>query len=841
MRNIYQYGLIAIVLVFVMSLVYSSVSTFYALDGLRISDSELTTHIDKSWATSEIDTDQTFYIKNLNYQRFSKTINWGFDDRVFYYRYVISNLSSLDQRYTVYFDNPTIDSIYVYKQDRDTVRYVSRFGDGYEEQSRLNNRNTSSELLVPANSQKTIYFKTQTTGSAFLPLLVFKTEDFSRYKTAIYMVWGAFIGSAIVMTLYNIILYAGTRENIYLYYIGYVCVFLLQLGTLHGFNVYLVHDSIYYLLSNNINVLNCILCFFTLSLALHFLKLNKSGYSVVRFTHAFKYLLLLASVIFLFLKESTAAIPFFFLQAFTYALVIALLAMSFREHIHWTKFYIISWFPLFLGAAIGSLMFAGQLDYSFWNRHALLLGVLTEMSLISMALVQRLRATEQVRLYETTHDQLLGIANRSLFQKRVDELRLDKTVFDFSVLTFSVHRYSSIKTYLQGSLLKSATLIFLKNIEELLSLDLMIIEIDPSSEAKSAANIKEGVFAFLVISNDVVLLDAVLKKLADQQPVTVKLDELDIEVNFNFNIVVTSYQNSSYKTIDLIDDTLKAIDIAHAKNLSICILDKSLRKDIAKVKSQTLYVQDTASVSKIEYLFQPQIDIKKKKCIGAEIMPFICNKQTGQSEPVRTSDFTNSLSLSTTIIENLLEQACVHLKSVRRHTNGSVYTLTIKLCLNELDLDRFVKVIKRKISTHEVDANQFVLELTCNDTDVNDAFLLPNIKQLETHGFLLSTNFSTVSTMISYKLFPMMYIRFGPGSIMETKEGEINHNRILAVTAFIKTLANKVLLELSIEDFYSIDFIDNENLVVQSCALAQPMQQEQYLLFLDKYNRKESE
>ena len=824
-----------------MSLVYSSVSTFYALDGLRISDSELTTHIDKSWAASETDTDKTLIIENLNFESFGKTINWGFDDRTFYYRYIISNLSSVDQRYSVYFDNPTIDSIYIYSKDNGSVNFVSRFGDAYEEQARLNNRNTSREFLVPANSSKTIYFKTQTTGSAFLPLLVFKTEDFARYKTAIFMVWGAFIGSAIVMTLYNIILYAGTRESIYLYYIGYVCVFLLQLGTLHGFNVYLVHDSIYYFLSNNINVLNCILCFFTLSLALHFLKLNNSTYSVVRFTHTFKYVLLIASVIFLFLKESTAAIPFFFLQAVTYVLVLALLAKGFREHIHWTKFYIISWFPLFLGAAIGSLMFAGQLDYSFWNRHAALLGVLAEMSLISMALVQRLRATEQVRLYEATHDQLLGIANRSLFQKRIDELRLDKTVYDFSVLTFSVHRYSSIKAYLQDNLLKSVALVFLKNIEELLSLDLMLIEIDASSEIKSAGNIQEGVFAFLVISNDVVLLDAALKKLVEQQPVTVKLDELDIEVNINFNIVVTSYLNSLCKTIDLIDDTLKAIEIAHAKNLPICILDESLRKDIAKVKSQNLYVQDTATVSKIEYLFQPQIDINKKKCIGAEIIPFICNKRTGESEPVRTTDFTNSLSLSTTIIESLLEQACEHLKSTRRHTNGSEYTLTIKLCLNELDLDRFVKVIKRKISTHKVDANQFVLELTCNDIDVNDAFLLPNIKQLETHGFLLSTNFSTVSRMISYKFFPMMYIRFGAGSIMETKEGEINHNRILAVTAFIKTLANKALLELSKEDFYSIDFIDNENLVVQSSALAQPMKQEHFLLFLDKYNRKESE
>ena len=559
-RPEYFFGLV--ILFPLLTFLFGSVNNYNQINSLAIGQNSLFTEVNKSVYVDESNSLLEDSVMEAQFSQFSDTINWGFSANQYFYRYEIKNKSNVKKDYVLFMDNPMMDSIRVYEVLDKKPILIEKLGDT----ASLNNPSKSAipkiSFYIEPNDSKSFLIATNTTGSAFLPMILFERTDYERYKTAILLIWGAFIGIACVMTVYNLVLYFGSKDNLYLFYIGYVVFFTLELGVLHGFAAFLVPETLYHLLSKNINVLNAIISFFTLRFAVRFLKyenLNRS--TLVRCVKLFSFILLAFALVFIFLSESNAAVIFFFLQLITYGLVISLMVSRFKERLRWTKFYIISWLPLFAGAAVGSLMFMGVLQYEFWTRHAALIGVMLEMSLISLALAERLRISEQERLFQASHHPTLGIANSTIIVNSINNyIQNNKSTHDLTLVSIDIKKYHSITPYLNEVQLKKLVFSFIEEIKDLATLNLLLLELEAVAKFKNFAIVREGTIAFLVLSNDDALLKKTLNSIAEYSPINCRID--GVPFYLPYTVGVASFKDCNNEPNSLINNSIRAADIA---------------------------------------------------------------------------------------------------------------------------------------------------------------------------------------------------------------------------------------------------------------------------------------
>ncbi|WP_350669690.1 7TM diverse intracellular signaling domain-containing protein, partial [Pseudoalteromonas sp. 43-MNA-CIBAN-0464] len=82
-----------------------------------------------------------------------------------------------------------------------------------------------------------------------------------------------------------------------------------------------------------------------------------------------------------------------------YIVCFILIYNKLKSGFRWAKFYVFSWVPLIIGAAIQPLELTGIITYSFSIRHAFLMAILCEIVLMAMALADRIRYQRERALY----------------------------------------------------------------------------------------------------------------------------------------------------------------------------------------------------------------------------------------------------------------------------------------------------------------------------------------------------------------------------------------------------------------------------------------------------------
>ena len=80
----------------------------------------------------------------------------------------------------------------------------------------------------------TLYLRVQTTTSMQVPLQFWTANEFSQNDQASLLRQGIFLGVLIVMALYNLFIFVGTRENSFILYVGYVFSIALYQAFHHG-------------------------------------------------------------------------------------------------------------------------------------------------------------------------------------------------------------------------------------------------------------------------------------------------------------------------------------------------------------------------------------------------------------------------------------------------------------------------------------------------------------------------------------------------------------------------------------------------------------------------------
>ena len=169
----------------------------------------------------------------------------------------------------------------------------------------------------------------------------------------------------ILMAMYNLVLFFAIKDKVYLLYIGYLLSAFFVLSGLTGFGYLIFSTETQLFVNKYLLFIDYYLVIFLLAFTLLFLRYDQQKNKTYILGLVLTALLIVCSFFSLTLDTITQTKLFFSIQPLFYIFALFILFRRLRLDFSWAKYYLFSWLPLLIGAAIQPLVLLNYLEYSF--------------------------------------------------------------------------------------------------------------------------------------------------------------------------------------------------------------------------------------------------------------------------------------------------------------------------------------------------------------------------------------------------------------------------------------------------------------------------------------------
>lgn len=294
---------------------------------------------------------------------------------------------------------PPLDHLELYLADADgRFQLAQRTGDALPFDSRqIRQHNYLFELSLQPGQPQRLYLRLESQGSIQAPLTLWAPNAYLEQQPGRIYVLGIIYGVLLVMLVYNLFIYLSVRDTSYLYYILYIASFGLYQVSVNG-------AGIEYFWPNSPWWANAATPFLIGSAALFGCQFARSFLHTAEHSPWIDRALVLmmacgAVVMLLALTVSYATA----LRLATYlALVFTVLIftagiLAWLRGMRVARYFIFAWSAFLVGGAINTLMVLGYLPNLFLTMYASQIGSALEVSLLSLALADRINAMKEER------------------------------------------------------------------------------------------------------------------------------------------------------------------------------------------------------------------------------------------------------------------------------------------------------------------------------------------------------------------------------------------------------------------------------------------------------------
>jgi len=285
-----------------------------------------------------------------------------------------------------------IDNIqFSYMNERGLILESFTTGRDYPVSTRpVRHHNFVFPLPVQKSSNAFILMRLTSQGSMLVPLKLMPEEDFHDLDHIEQMVFGIYFGIMVVMVLYNLFLYAATRERSYAFYVFYILFFLLFQFALWGFlHELLLPDSPRFA-KYMLPVFLHLATIFQLLFATQFFQARQIVPGLYKVSGYLSFATFASLVVggilpyrwFIAVGILTGSVGA--LLNFIMALVL------YQKKIKAARFFLIAYTTLIGGVVLLSLRNLGLINYSFLSTYSAQIGSALEVVLLSLALADKI-------------------------------------------------------------------------------------------------------------------------------------------------------------------------------------------------------------------------------------------------------------------------------------------------------------------------------------------------------------------------------------------------------------------------------------------------------------------
>ena len=631
---------------------------------------------------------------------------WRFSTQSYWLKYALENNSPRAENFIMHLDNAMLDNLLVYQVDHDN-HLIKQRSLGWKNQhlSLLNKSINNFKFEIAAFSRNDIYIQIQTQGITKTPINIYKPEYFQEYARSVHLIWGSFVGIILMMALYNLVIYYGLKKPIYLIYIFYLTSVLTLTSIVQGFVHYLFPPAFIALLRPNVISINFLTLAAALLFAIHFLNLK--GINQQHFERCTKavYVIISLSLLSLLLEENHSA-PLFFITMFaTYLLCFWLLFKSYKVNRHWSRLYIISWIPLLVGGAVQPLELTDIIPYSFLTRHLFPICIILEITLMGMALTERLRQQKERAIFNATHDLETRLPNYQALEKAL-AAKLS-TQEKFTLCLIKVTGFKQLSPYLSPLQSRQVLGQLLLGISEHTKQHPHFVKLASRLFPEhKIARVKDNIFAVILSEHqNTQLIIAQLHPLHQLMKNIFKNSQNGIQIRTHIGFYRVN--NLQQNAIDIIKKTSQASVVAVLEGRAINAFDnhQHLSLNIAKEFQQAL------QNNTLELYHQPQITLAENTVYGSEALLRWQHPSKGYIPAQALVDLAEHTGLINQLTLWVITRACQDIISLTAQ-GFHQHRVSVNISPSDIADSDFLENLKSILTRHPIPKHLLTLELT---------------------------------------------------------------------------------------------------------------------------------
>ena len=370
----------------------------------------------------------------LNWKLMPKgTPNFGYSRQSQWFRVTIDNQSKYDHWY-FYIDYPLISSLDIYEVRGSEVARMYQLGDRFEFKARaFEHRNFVLPLSLEHGESVTFYVCIKSSYAVQFPASLIEQSEFVKKQVNSNLLHGLFFGLITVMLLYNLFLFAATRDISYFYYVCFsAAIGAFQLGLL-GYGYQYIWSTNIWWQHRSVPLCACLGFFFAGLFIQSFLQTKQYLPIFHRLLKLLMGVSLMLAIATLFGAHYQVQIINAHLGIIGAGLILVTAVVSWYRGVKEARYVVFAWFIFLVAIAIlagSKLAFWPRTD---WIEYGAQLGTSIELALLSLALADRINSSrirqEDLLQQTSNYQQMADIANeRALELERLGKERLEKSI-----------------------------------------------------------------------------------------------------------------------------------------------------------------------------------------------------------------------------------------------------------------------------------------------------------------------------------------------------------------------------------------------------------------------------
>ncbi len=806
-KNYLRYHFIAIAILFFVFFVIANFSSHLATPTKYTIDKTTPIYLSHRYLVDDSKKLQIDQISN-NIDRFIEQpfseIDWNFAPRNYWLLIELDNRSQQAEKIVAHFDNPMVDHLSVYHLSNDnTILTAKMLGDLESDLTLFQYSVPHIRLTIAAQSKQKLLLKIDTTGISKTPVNLYGEAEFQELTRSQAAIWGIFVGVLIMAALYNLVLFFGIKDRVYLIYIGYIISAIILMGCVLGFGFYLWPLQWQLFFQKHVVMSNYAIALFTLAFCTMFLRYHKEKcwrYKVSKYLMSLMFVLGISC---LFVPENIAAPIFFCVLSLLYIVCIIMIYNKLRSGFRWAKFYVISWVPLIIGAAIQPLELTGVLPYNFIFRHAFLIAILCEVVLMAMALADRVRYQRERALYHATHTQQTKLLNSAMLKQAY--MALEQQQRQNTLCLIKIRYFHSLDTLLSPS--KSIDL--LVNVAHALELQLVgerqFTYLDSTLDTSSKlADLGTGVFACISTKSQTAEeLSQCLTKVIKGLPKHYQLEGLNLQLEYavgiSFPDAIDNFEASlqrGYVTLKEAKDTPSRISNSQQQTDQIMDIDLAAK------------LQNAINTDQLALYHQPQLDLATNRVIGSEVLLRWPTEQYQQINIEQLIQLAERTGLINELTLWVLDKACQDIAALNK-LGYSEHCVSVNLSAKNVSITQLAEKVENVLLKHNVPAKQLKFELTETALINNQHQMQALITQLHKLGVVVVLDdFGTGYASLTYLLhYTFASIKIDRSFISNLEENASNKVVVKTAIDMAHNLGITVTAE-GVEDKHTHDLLN---------------------------------
>lgn len=355
--------------------------------------------------------------------------NFGFTKSAYWVRFNLTNSTLKEFSKVLEIGFPLLDKVQFYlfseKNGINELIQHETSGRDFSFKNRImEHRNFVFPFKMHPGEKLTFLLRIETDDGMIFPLSIWNPAYFTKRIQTEHFLFGIYYGIIMVMILYNLFIFASTRDKNYLIYIFYITFFGLFQLAMNGLAVqYLWPDSPWWGIHANPFLIG-MSCLFGAYFSIKFLNMPVI---IPRFNRAMQFLLVMSIILVISSLVIDYSITILAGQILPLSMIfvgIPAAIVSLKRGNRSARFYLIAWTTFFIGVILSTLRVMGLLPHNFMTEYGMQIGSGLEMILLSLALADRINIMGKEKdeaLQKVISSQHLMVSSLNKSKKEIEE------------------------------------------------------------------------------------------------------------------------------------------------------------------------------------------------------------------------------------------------------------------------------------------------------------------------------------------------------------------------------------------------------------------------------------